>query len=129
MLPHPTIPIMMRCEGAVVPLRPRALEGMNVGNDSAVPVAARKRRREILVLGVSPFMTTRILLKMQPKVSAFCDGVGIDEVVGDGEDVVGDGRPVGSRTQGQTPFEDKAISPSGPVENKLIFNSGELQQR
>ena len=47
MLPQPTIPMVMRCEGAVEPLRPSALPGINVGSDRAVPVAARKRRREI----------------------------------------------------------------------------------
>jgi hypothetical protein len=39
--------MVMRSEGAVVPFKPSALAGMNVGSDNAVPVAARKRRRLI----------------------------------------------------------------------------------
>ena len=86
-MPQPTIPMVIRCEGAVVPFRPSALAGINVGNDRAAPVAARNRRRVILVSGVGRFMTTMILLKVQPKVSAFCDGVGADKIVSDSENV------------------------------------------
>jgi hypothetical protein len=47
MLPQPTMPITIRLDGAVVPSRPSALAGMNVGIASVVATAPRNRRRLI----------------------------------------------------------------------------------
>src|SRR5262249_30731113 len=67
-------------------------------------------------------------LKMESKVSAFCEIIGADEVIGDGENVIGRGRPGGGAHCGAL-LKHKSISPNGPGEDKLISEQSELQQR
>src|SRR5260221_14464868 len=45
MPPQPTIPMLMRAEGAGRSSAPHALKGTNVGIATVAPAAARKRRR------------------------------------------------------------------------------------
>jgi hypothetical protein len=66
--------------------------------------------------------------KVEAKVSAICGVIGADEVIGDDENVVGHGRPVGGGAQGCALFENKSVSPGRPGEDKLIAEQSELQR-
>ena len=65
---------------------------------------------------------------MEAKVSAICEVVGADEVIGDDENIVSHGRPIGGGAQGCALLENESVSPNRPGKDKLIAEQCELQQ-